>query len=149
MKDKVKRKVFQQQRDAGEIPGQSYFGQPGRSFHRQRSTTEKSWHWDKEVSDQGIKRLSQSAERSGREEWAESGLHIKSHRYLGAEQCRDIATKSRTPFIWCKKVPRSSVDRSSCEVKMCEYWGKLMFSSHCPRRNILKFKGKTHLPGTE
>src|SRR6218665_1551443 len=61
---------------------------------------QKARFWDTEARDHGIRRSQRSAERSGREERADGGLDMNSHRYFGARPCWDLTTISRTlPLI--------------------------------------------------
>src|SRR6218665_3936578 len=45
------------------------------------------------------RRSQRSAERSGREERADSGLDMSSQRYFEARSCWDLATRSTTLYI--------------------------------------------------
>src|SRR6218665_1986715 len=79
----VKIKVFKLRRDADDIPCNiTLRSAGGESFHSAGPTTAMALFWDREVRDQGIRRSQRSAERSGREERADGGLDMSSHRYL-------------------------------------------------------------------
>src|SRR6218665_1783915 len=96
----VKIKVFKLRRDADDIPCNiTLRSAGGESFHSARPTTAKARFWEREVRDQGTRRSQRSAERSGREERADSGLDMSSHRYLGARPCWDLATIGAGPYI--------------------------------------------------
>src|SRR6218665_2620440 len=96
----VKRKVFKLRRDADDIPCSITLRSAGGvSFQSAGPTTPKARFWDREVWNQGTRRSQRSAERSGREERADSGLDMSSHRYLGARPCWDLATRSRTLYL--------------------------------------------------
>src|SRR6218665_1123829 len=95
----VKTKVFKPRRDADDIPCNiTLRSAGGESFHSAGPTTAKARLRDREVRDQGIRRSQRSAERSGREERADGGLDMSSHRYFGARPCWDLATRSRTLY---------------------------------------------------
>ena len=92
----VKIKVFKLRRDADDIPCNiTLRSAGGESFHSAGPTTAK----DREVRDQGIRRSQRSTERSGREEPADGGLNMNSHRY-----CWDLATRSRTLYLTRAKI---------------------------------------------
>src|SRR6218665_3856503 len=74
------------------------------SFQSAGPTTAKARFWDREVRDHGIRRLQRSAERSGREEWAEVGLDMSSHRYFGVRSCWDLATRCKTLYLIRAKI---------------------------------------------
>src|SRR6218665_947655 len=77
----VKIKVFKLRRDADDIPCNIILRSAGgESFHSAGPTTAKVRFWDREVRDQGIRRSQRTVERSGREERADGGLHMSSHR---------------------------------------------------------------------
>src|SRR6218665_393062 len=96
----VKRKVFKLRRDADDILCSITLRRAGGvSFQSAGPTTANARFWDREVWDQGTRRSQRSAERSGREERADSGLDMSSHRYLGARPCWDLATRSRTLYL--------------------------------------------------
>src|SRR6218665_1966866 len=96
----VKIKVFKLRRDADDIPCNiTLRSAGGESFHSAGPTTAKARFWDREVWNQGIRRSQRSAERSGREERADGGLDMSSHRYFGARPCWDLATRSRTLYL--------------------------------------------------
>src|SRR6218665_2250631 len=93
----VKIKVFKLRRDADDIPCNiTLRSAGGESFRNTGPATAKVRFWDREVRDHGIKRSQRSAERNGREERANGGLDMSSHRYFGARPCWDLATRSRT-----------------------------------------------------
>src|SRR6218665_214825 len=101
----VKIKVFKLRRDAEDIPCNiTLRSAGGESFHSAGPTTAKARFWDREVRDQGIRRSQRSAERSGREEQADCGLYMSSHRYFGARPCCDLATRSRTLYLTRAKI---------------------------------------------
>src|SRR6218665_1964719 len=101
----VKIKVFKLQRDADDISCNITLGNAGgESFHSAGPTTAKARFWDREVRDQGIIRSQRSAECSGREERADGGLDMSSHRYFGARLCWDLATRSRTLYLTRAKI---------------------------------------------
>src|SRR6218665_701707 len=101
----VKIKVFNLRRDADDIPCNiTLRSAGGESFHSAGPTTAKVRFWDREVRDQGIKTSQRSAERSGREEGADSGLDMSSQRYFGARPCWDLATRSRTLYLTRAKI---------------------------------------------
>ena len=52
----------------------------------------------------GIRRSQRSAERSEREERADGGLDMSSHRYFGARPYWDLATRSRTLCLTRAKI---------------------------------------------
>src|SRR6218665_3250451 len=98
----VKRKVFKLRRDADDIPCSiTLQSAEGLSFQSAGPTTANARFWNREVGlrDQGTRRSQRSAERSGREERADSGLDMSSHRYLGAKPCWDLATRSRILYL--------------------------------------------------
>src|SRR6218665_461236 len=93
-------KVFKLRRDADDIPcGITLPSAGGVSFQSAGPTTANVRFWCREVRDQGTRRSQRSAERSGREERADSGLDMSSHRYLGARPFWDLATRSRTLYL--------------------------------------------------
>src|SRR6218665_1560650 len=93
-------KVFRLRRDADDIPCNiTLRSAGGESFHSAGPTTAKARLWDREVRDQGIRRSQRSAECSGREERADGGLDMSSHRYFRARPCWDLATRSRTLYL--------------------------------------------------
>src|SRR6218665_2345396 len=101
----VKIKVFKLRRDADDIPCNiTLRSAGGESFHSAGPTTAKARFWDGEVRDQGLRRSQRSAERSGREEQADGGLDMSSHRYFGARPCWDLATRSRTLYLTRAKI---------------------------------------------
>src|SRR6218665_1277812 len=76
----VKIKVLKLRRDADDISCNiTLRSAGGESFHSAGPTTAKARFWDR-VRDQGIRRSQRSAERSGREEWADGSLDMSSHR---------------------------------------------------------------------
>jgi len=78
-------KFFKLQRDADDTPCSITLRSAGGvSFQSAGPTTAKTQFWDREVRDHGIRRSQRSAEHSGREEWAHSGLDMSSRRYFGA-----------------------------------------------------------------
>src|SRR6218665_1180266 len=80
----MKRKVLKLGGDAGDIPCSTTLRSAGGvSFQSVGPTTAKTRFWDREVRDQGSRRSQRSAERSGREERADSGLDKSAHRYFG------------------------------------------------------------------
>ena len=85
----MKRKVFKLRRDADDIPRSIKLRSAGGvSFQSAGPTTANARFWDREVRDQGTRKGTRRlAERSGREERADSGLDMSSHRYLGARPC--------------------------------------------------------------
>src|SRR6218665_1149498 len=96
----VKIKVLKLRRDADDIPCSITLRSAGGvSFQSVGPTTAKARFWDREVRDQGTRRSQQSAERSGREERADSGLDMNSHRYLGARPCWGLATRSMILYL--------------------------------------------------
>src|SRR6218665_581037 len=101
----VKINVFKLRRDADDIPCNiTLRSAGGESFHSAGPTTAKARFWDREVPDQGIRRSQRSEERSGREERADGGLDMSSHRYFGARPCWDLATRSRTLYLTRAKI---------------------------------------------
>src|SRR6218665_379316 len=103
----VKIKVFKLHvwRDADDIPCNiTLRSAGGESSHSAGPTTAKARFWDREVRDQGIRRSQRSAERSGREERADGGLDMSSHRYFGARLCWDLATRSRALYLTRAKI---------------------------------------------
>src|SRR6218665_3270122 len=129
----VKIKVFKLRRDADDIPCNiTLRSAGGESFHSAGPTTAKAQFWDSEVRDQGIRRSQRSAERSGREEWADGGLDMSSHRYFGARPCWDLATRSRTLYLtWAKACVQSI---SFVSFLLCVLWLFLLQSlSALPR----------------
>src|SRR6218665_1049856 len=81
----LKIKVFKLRREADDILcGITLRNAGGMSFQSAGPTTAKVRFWDREVRDHGIKRSQRSAERSGREERADGGIDMSSHRYFGA-----------------------------------------------------------------
>src|SRR6218665_273129 len=101
----VKIKVFKLRRDAYDIPCNiTLRSAGGESFHSAGPTTAKARLWEREVRDHGIRRSQQSAERSGREERADGGLDMSSHRYFGARPCWALATRSRTLYLTRAKI---------------------------------------------
>src|SRR6218665_346558 len=101
----VKMKVFKLRRDADDIPCRILLQSARRvSFQRAGPTTAKARFWDREVQDHGIRRSQRSAERSGREERADSGLDMSSQRYFGARPCWDLSTRSRTLYLTRAKI---------------------------------------------
>ena len=73
----VKIKVFKLRRDADDIPCNTTLPSAGgESFQSAGPTTEKARFWDREVRDHGLRRSQRSAERSRREERADSGLEM-------------------------------------------------------------------------
>src|SRR6218665_3925178 len=97
----VKIKVFKLRRDTDDIPcGITFRSAGGVSFQSEGPTTAKARFWDREVWDHGIRRSQRSAERSGREERADSGLTMSSQRsILRSYPCWDLATRSRTLYL--------------------------------------------------
>src|SRR6218665_2186910 len=96
----VKIKVFKLRRDADDIPCSITLRNAGGvPFQSEGPTTAKARFWGREVRDHGIRRSQRSAERSGREERADSGLDMSSHNYFGARPCWDLATRSRTLYL--------------------------------------------------
>jgi len=96
----MKRKVFKLRRDADDIPRSIKLRSAGGvPFQSAGPTTANARFWNREVQDQGTRRSLRSAERSGREERADSGLDMSSHRYFGARPCWDLATRSRTLYL--------------------------------------------------
>src|SRR6218665_2209835 len=100
----VKIKVFKLRRDADDIPCNITLRiAEGESLQSAGPTTAKARFWDREVRDHGIKRSQLSAEHSGREERADGGLDMSSHRYFRARPCWDLASRSRTLYLtWAK-----------------------------------------------
>ena len=79
----MKMKVFKLHRDAGDIPCSITLRSAGRvSFQSAGPTTAKARFWDRDVHvwDQGTRRSQRSAERSEREERADSGLYTEIFR---------------------------------------------------------------------
>src|SRR6218665_891641 len=98
----VKRKVFKLRRDADDIPCSiTLQSAEGLSFQSAGPTTANARFWDREVGlrDQGTRRSQRSAQCSGREEQADSGLDMSSHRYLCVRPCWDLATRSMTLYL--------------------------------------------------
>jgi len=73
-------------------------------IHSAGPTSVNARFWDTKVRDQNIRRSQRSAERSGRDELADGGLDMSSHRYFGDKPFLDLATRSRTLYITQTKI---------------------------------------------
>ena len=100
----VKIKVLKLRRDADDILCNITLRSAGGvSFQSAGTTTAKA-----RVRGHGIRRSQRSAERCGREERADGGLDMSSHRYFRARPCWDLTTRSRTLYLTRAKI------RSQC-----------------------------------
>src|SRR6218665_1112818 len=101
----MKRKIIKLQRDADDIHCSSTLRSAGgASFQRAGSTKAMVRFWDRKVLGQGTRRSQRSAERSGREERAESCLDMSSRRYFGARPRWTLATRSGTLYLTRAKI---------------------------------------------